>query len=371
MQKRKASSPVPVEGSRTSPREDPPRESGVDSHSQPPMPTVSVPAKEGARSSSREDTPSERANSHPRLSIFDYPDNSETLSNGTRLVSFIGEHGPDLASMIGVPLKVRLSLSDNNIIRFVVMSWELIQFIPIKCCHTQDIGIGLSQDNQDVWFVLLKRGDPKNAAVVKRIPAVHSGMPIEVDYTSTRPQTVVRTGVPIHAVLETSSRGRIINSNVGTVGFIKNNPSGTSLGSIPFHVVDGGGGIVSDVFDSSGVKVANTVFTNPGCDTGVIQFVVPVQPTPGGFRRAIRGEFVRKSRTRQSNPSVGQIRGETQDSVRIVGVDNAHSGDSGQLWVADSDGASVAVHLEGHDLSQGSAKGAPFNEFTFPGLCSP
>jgi hypothetical protein len=226
----------------------------------------------------------------------------------------------------------------------------------------------MSDKGTHVWSVLLRRGDPKNPSIVKNVPAEFKGLQVEVSYTSTRPQMIkVKTNDPIYAVLESSSRGRVINSNRGSAGFISTNGTATST----HHLVDGGPGNVSDVFNAGGDLIANTVRTNPRSDTAVIQFVVPVEPTRGSYRPPICGENVRKPRSYQSNPSVGIVKRVTRNSVRIVGVDHAHSGDSGQLWVAESDGAAVAVHLEGHDLSQGSAKGAPINQSTFPGLGPP
>jgi hypothetical protein len=117
--------------------------------------------------------------------------------------------------------------------------------------------------------------------------------------------------------------------------------------------------------------VADTIHGDAVLDTAVVQYCVQVQPTPGGTRPPIPGEFVRKTRSKQSGPSVGVIDAVSKTSVRVVGVNNAHSGDSGQIWFAVSSGASVCIHQEGHDWSQGSAQGAPINSTCFPGLGPP
>ena len=223
----------------------------------------------------------------------------------------------------------------------------------------------MGKDGAHVWAVLLRRGDPKNLGIAQKVPAEYEGLKVEVDYTSTRPQAI-KANQEVHAALETNSRGRVINSNRGCVGFIAADHSGTA----PSHLIDDGFGGISDVFDAGGTLVARTVRTNEPCDTAVLQYVVAAVPTPGGVRTPAVGERVRKSRSQQSNPSIGTVVRLTETAVRIVGVDHAHSGDSGQLWISDVDGAAVAVHLEGHDLSQGSAKGAPITQFTFPGLGS-
>lgn len=168
-------------------------------------------------------------------------------------------------------------------------------------------------------------------------------------------------------VLTLSSRGRILGSNEGTIDLIAKDLSGTT----PYHLVDDGSGIVSDLCDASGNLIATTTSTNPSLDTAVVQYLAGAEPTEGGHRLPIRGEAVYKSRTIHSFPSVGTIDFRNREEVRIVNVDHAHSGDSGQLWFAVSDGAAVAVHLEGHDLSQGSAKGAPINQTAFEGGLGP
>lgn len=67
-------------------------------------------------------------------------------------------------------------------------------------------------------MVLLRRGDPRNSDIEKRLPSKHEGLDVTVEYTSTRPQ--IRKDDKLHAVISRSSRGRSTNFNRGTVGFI-------------------------------------------------------------------------------------------------------------------------------------------------------
>jgi len=138
---------------------------------------------------------------------------------------------------------------------------------------------------------------------------------------------------------------------------------------MPFHVIDDGNGGHASICDASGVEVAVPISTNEALDTAVVQYSSSfAEPTMGGYREPILGEHVYKARSNQSAHSVGVVETSFLTSVRITEVTDAHSGDSGQLWIAASDGAAVAMHQEGHDLSQGSAKGAPITWDTFPGL---
>jgi len=74
------------------------------------------------------------------------------------------------------------------------------------------------RNGEYAWVVLLRRGDPRNSDIQKRLPSKHQGLDVFVDYTSTRPQS--RKDDRLHAVTARSSRGRSTNFNRGTVGFI-------------------------------------------------------------------------------------------------------------------------------------------------------
>jgi hypothetical protein len=253
------------------------------------------------------------------------------LENGHRLDTFCRNFGPQLANLLQIPEKA--------------------------------IQIG-TQNGHDCWVVLLRRKAPENARILTLIPKTHHDLTVRVDYTSTVKQRLIQADEQIHGVPSFSTRGRMTNSNKGTVGFISSDSTGTAI----HHVVDNGNGTLSDIFDSGGVKVADTIHGDAVLDTAVVQYCVTVQPTHGGTRPPIRGELVRKARSKQSGPSDGVIFSVSETSVRVVGVNNAHSGDSGQICTAVSDGASVCIHQEGHDWSQGSAQGARINNTCFPGL---
>ncbi len=186
-----------------------------------------------------------------------------------------------------------------------------------------------------------------------------------VDYTSTRPQKLVRGDDRVQAPTQFSSRGRIIGSNIGTAGFITISLLGTTV----HHLVDDGNGGLLPLHDKDGTKVDDTIISDPVRDTAVVQYLPGLAvPSQHGYRIPIRGEKVKKGRTDQSKPSIGKVDALSNENVRIMDVNQAHAGDSGQLWIANSDGEAAAVHQEGHDLSQGSAQGAQFTSHNFPGL---